>query len=86
MSNITRNNIRNRNNYALVLGGGGANGSYEIGVWKALRELKIHINAIFGTSVGALNAMLIIQNDFNKAYELWKTLTINKVIKIPNQL
>ena len=27
---------------ALVLSGGGAEGAYEIGVWKALRKLKIN--------------------------------------------
>ena len=41
----------------LVLGGGGGLGSYQIGVWKALREYEVDkmIKAISGTSVGVLN-------------------------------
>ena len=40
---------------ALVLGGGGSRGAYEIGVWKALNELNIHADIVTGTSIGALN-------------------------------
>ena len=43
---------------ALVLSGGGAKGSYQLGVWKALRELNIKFDIITGTSVGALNGAL----------------------------
>lgn len=41
--------------YALALGGGGARGAFEAGVWRALRELGKDIAAIAGTSVGAIN-------------------------------
>ena len=37
---------------ALVLAGGGARGSYQVGVWKALMELDWHPQIITGTSVG----------------------------------
>ena len=57
---------------ALVLGGGGSRGAYELGVWQALRELDIKIDIITGTSVGAINGALIIQDDFDKALEIWK--------------
>lgn len=40
---------------ALVLGGGGAHGAYQVGVWQALQELEIEFQLITGTSVGALN-------------------------------
>lgn len=56
--------------YGLVLGGGGAKGSYEIGVWKALKELEIPLIAVTGTSVGALNGAMIVQDDYDKAFEL----------------
>lgn len=39
---------------ALVLGGGGAKGAYEIGVWKALNELGEQFDLVCGTSIGAL--------------------------------
>ncbi|EOD01217.1 patatin-like phospholipase family protein [Caldisalinibacter kiritimatiensis] len=72
--------------YGLVLEGGGAKGAYQIGVWKALRELGIEIKGVVGTSVGALNGAMIIQDDFDKAYELWSEITPSKVIKIDDEL
>ena len=47
---------------ALVLSGGGGRGSYQIGVWKALRDLGIKFDIITGTSVGALNGALMVQD------------------------
>ena len=35
--------------YGLVLAGGGVRGAYQIGVWKALKELKIKVSAVSGT-------------------------------------
>lgn len=46
---------------AFVLGGGGSRGSYEMGVWKALRELGIDIHVVTGTSIGAVNGAMIAQ-------------------------
>jgi NTE family protein len=66
--------------YGLVLGGGGAKGSYEVGVWKALRELDIPICAVAGTSVGALNAAMIVQGDFETTYKYWTELSTESVI------
>lgn len=72
--------------FALVLGGGGAKGSYEIGVWKALRELHIKFNAVSGSSVGALNGSFVVQNDYNKALDLWNTVSIRDIVDIPETL
>ncbi len=72
--------------YGLVLGGGGVKGSYEIGVWKALQELDISIVAVAGTSVGALNGSMIVQGDYDKAYELWMNISMDAVIKIDNEI
>ena len=46
---------------AVVLSGGGSKGSYEIGVWKALRRLHIKYDIVTGTSIGALNGALMTQ-------------------------
>lgn len=72
--------------YALVLGGGGAKGAYHIGVWKALREMGIRLEAIFGTSVGAINACLIGQGDYFRAEQLWSNLSITQVLALPPEL
>ena len=73
-----------RKKYCLVLGGGGTKGCYEIGVWKALRELHVPIEAVVGTSIGALNGVWVAQNDFEKAEEVWDNLTLDKILHIPS--
>lgn len=59
---------------ALVLSGGGSRGAYEIGVWQGLRELGIDIDIVTGTSVGALNGAVIVQDRFDLALDLWSSL------------
>lgn len=61
---------------ALVLGGGGGRGSYEAGVWKALRELDINIDMVVGTSVGAINASMVAIGDYDNTERLWLTTQI----------
>jgi NTE family protein len=72
--------------YGIVLGGGGAKGAYEIGVWKALRELRIPIDAVVGTSVGALNGAIMVQGDYELALELWNDLNMSKIIDFAKNL
>lgn len=67
----------------LVLGGGGAKGSYQIGAWKALRELAIVPSAVSGTSVGALNGGLVVQDEFEAAKEMWETLQTKDILNLP---
>jgi NTE family protein len=71
--------------YALVLSGGGTKGIYHIGAWKALREMKIKIDAVIGTSVGALVAGFMAQNDFEKAEKALVNIGIEKVISLPEE-
>jgi len=71
--------------YALVLGGGGAKGAYQIGVWKACLEMNIRFQATFGTSVGALNAALIAQGNFKKAEKLWQNIRIEDIFRVPDR-
>ncbi len=72
--------------YALVLSGGGAKGAYEIGAWRALRELGIKICAVGGASVGALNAAVIAQDAYDFGVKLWSEMTIDKVVDLPEGL
>ncbi len=68
----------------LVLSGGGGKGAYELGVWKALKELKIdkYIEVFSGTSIGAFNAILFAQDSIEKAEALWEEVTMDKIIPI----
>lgn len=65
---------------ALVLGGGGAKGAYQIGVMRALSELGISCGSVYGTSVGALNAAMYAQGDTEKAAELWARLSLDDLL------
>lgn len=67
---------------ALVLSGGGSRGAYEIGVWKALDELDIRPDMVFGTSVGSINGALIAQGDRALAEKLWYELETSMVFDI----
>lgn len=67
---------------AIVLSGGGSKGSYEIGVWKALRKLNINYDIVTGTSVGALNGALMVQKDFLKALFLWYNLDYDDIFEV----
>ena len=46
----------------LVLQGGGALGAYQVGVYQALHEAGIEPDWVIGTSIGAINAALIVGN------------------------
>lgn len=72
--------------YGLVLAGGGAKGAYEIGAWKALIELGVEIEAIAGTSIGAINGAMIAQGDFDKAIKLWDSAEVANGISFSEEL
>ncbi|MEG0641779.1 MAG: patatin-like phospholipase family protein [Clostridium sp.] len=68
--------------YSLVLGGGGAKGSYELGVFKALNEMDVNITSIYGTSIGALNGAMFVQGDINRAEKLWSEIKASDIMDI----
>jgi NTE family protein len=70
-----------RSPLGLALSAGGARGAYQIGCWKAFRELGLSFQAVSGSSIGALNGALICQGDWNKARDLWMELTRSTIIK-----
>lgn len=59
---------------ALVFGGGGAKGSYEIGVWKALNKLHMKFDIVCGASIGSINGALYVLGKYNLAKRMWKTI------------
>lgn len=66
---------------AIVLSGGGAKGAYQIGFWKAIRELGIKYDIVTGTSIGALNGAFMVQGNYNDALRLWHGISYNKVLE-----
>ena len=71
---------------ALVLAGGGAKGAYQAGCIKAMREIGYDFDIVTGTSIGALNALLVIQKDYEVLYKLWNEIKISDVLKDPINL
>ena len=65
---------------ALVLGGGGAKGAYQMGVMQALAELGIAAGSVYGTSIGALNAAMYAQGDMERAQSLWDGLRLDDLL------
>jgi NTE family protein len=52
---------------ALVLGGGGARGAFQVGALRALLEADIRPDLLVGTSIGALNATYLALHGFTGA-------------------
>ena len=68
---------------ALVLAGGGARGSYQVGVWRALMELDWHPQIITGTSVGSLNGAMFVLDLYEVARDMWLTIRSKDVMELP---
>ncbi|WP_408580388.1 patatin-like phospholipase family protein [Burkholderia ubonensis] len=63
----------------LVLQGGGALGAYQLGVFQAMSESGIEPDWVIGTSIGAINAALIVGNPperrDQRLAEFWRRVT-----------
>lgn len=68
----------------LVLSGGGGKGAYELGVWKALKQLNLtkYISVFSGTSIGAFNSILFAMDELEKADKLWEEVTMERLVPI----
>ncbi len=71
---------------ALVLSGGGAKGSYQYGVWKALKKLNIKFDIVTGTSIGAVNGAMMVLDNFKETGELWEKLTTKDIFYLDYDL
>lgn len=64
---------------AIALGAGGARGAYQIGAWKALRELGVDYDIVVGSSIGSVNGVAMVQDDYDLALNLWKNISVDKI-------
>lgn len=69
----------------LVLEGGGTKGAYQIGAYKALKELGIEFQGVSGTSIGALNGAFIIQNDIEIMEDIWRNYDYTSFMNIDEE-
>ena len=67
---------------AVVFSGGGAKGGYQIGAWKALREIGFEPDLVTGTSVGALNGALMALGKYEDARSIWENMSLDSVTRV----
>lgn len=67
----------------LVLAGGGAKGSYQVGAYQALQELGWQPDIITGASVGSLNGVMLTMGKVQELKELWLSLNLKSVVQMP---
>lgn len=72
--------------FALVLAGGGTRGAYQVGAWKALKDLGIKVKAVMGTSIGSLNGALILQDDVDLMIDLYQNLELKNMMEINEKI
>jgi len=83
---IIKKNFFHKNTFGLVLAGGGTKGAYQFGVIKALKQLKLPITTVVGTSIGAINGAFMLQKDTTQLQTLYENLTINDVMKLTSKI
>lgn len=65
---------------ALILSGGGAKGAFQCGAEKYAREVKgYQWDIIAGVSVGALNAVMLAMEKYQRLFEVWNTIGNDQV-------
>lgn len=69
----------------IALEGGGAKGAYQAGAYIALKKRHVKPAIIAGTSIGSVNAALMVQGDLKKLVNLWLTTTTD-IFGINNEL
>lgn len=78
---------KKRPRIGLVLAGGGAKGSYQVGVWKAICEygLDKKIDCIAANSIGSLNTLMFMQYSPDECIDIWRNID-NKVVMSKSSL
>ena len=72
------NRAASKRQTVLVFQGGGALGAYQAGVYQALHQAGVEPDWIIGTSIGAINASLIVGNEpenrLDRLEEFWRRM------------
>ena len=69
----------------LALAGGGARGSYQIGVYMALKKCHIKINGFVGTSIGAFNAAMLASGRDKELLSFWQNVNIGAILGLSDK-
>ncbi|OGT37222.1 MAG: hypothetical protein A3F12_06540 [Gammaproteobacteria bacterium RIFCSPHIGHO2_12_FULL_38_14] len=81
--------IKKFDRIVMLLQGGGALGSYQVGIFKGLHDAGYTPNWIISTSIGAINSAIIAGNKpddrVKKLQEFWHTIS-TKTLPVPDEL
>ncbi|MBF8982512.1 patatin-like phospholipase family protein [Lutibacter sp. B2] len=74
--------LKKKYKIGLVLSGGGAKAAYQIGVLKSFKRYGLYeaISSVSGTSAGALNVGLFLQDDLELAQKIWMNTTKSEIL------
>lgn len=75
----------NKTKLGLVLEGGGARGAYQNGALKAMIESGYKFDGVAGTSVGALNGVMIAQDRFDRCCAVWEDMEFSKCFAVSDE-
>ena len=65
----------------IALEGGGSKGSFHVGALKALAELGVDYQMVAGTSIGAINAAILISEGLESLEAIWRTVEMEDMIQ-----
>lgn len=71
--------------WGLVLEGGGTKGAYHLGVMRLINELGFQIKYVVGTSIGAVNGALFVQDEMRLLEKIWNDITVSDIIAFPEK-
>lgn len=70
----------------LALAGGGTRGSYQIGVYLALKKCHIKIDGFVGTSIGAFNAAMLAAGRDKELISFWQNVNVALILGFSDKL
>ena len=68
--------------YGVALEGGGARGAYEAGALKLLNDRGYKFKFACGTSVGSINAAMVVSDKIDEMYDLWEQISFESIFDI----
>ncbi len=66
----------------LALEGGGARGAYQAGAIKLLIERGYEFECVCGTSIGAINAAMVVQGRGKDLCDIWQNISYSQIFEI----
>lgn len=71
--------------WGLALAGGGAKGAYQAGVYKALYDAGYKFDYVVGTSIGAVNGVMIVQEKIGEMINLWENAVYSQLVDVDDK-